>query len=343
MQNEKNVTFQDIADYTHFSKTTISRFFNHPESVTEENRKKIADAMHALGYSRNNLARVLAKGNTEFIGLLIPNIYNGFYSMITELFLRTYEKYGYKFIVFTGSDDNDSERRYLNELLSYKVEGLVVLSHTIPSHELAAYNIPVVSIEREDKYISSVNTDNYMGGVQASGLLYKNDCDIFLLLNTPTNSDVPGFGRVQGFIDTCNEHALDYRILQYNMANDYESMAESVKQTLNTYVIDSYPGKRKGIFCLSDTCAIIVENNLIKKYGFLPDDYRIIGFDNTPASLESVLPITTIGQQADLIVDSAMQMLIAQIQHKNFDASAAPQKPIHKVIPPKLIIRDTTK
>jgi LacI family sucrose operon transcriptional repressor len=182
-----------------------------------------------------------------------------------------------------------------------------------------------------------------MGGVQASGLLYKNECDIFLLLNTPTQSDVPGFGRVQGFIDTCNEHSLDYRILQYNMANDYESMAESVKQTLNNYVIDSYPGKRKGIFCLSDTCAIIVENNLIKKYGFLPDDYRIIGFDNTPASMESVLPITTIGQQADVMVDTAMQMLIEQIERKNSDSSAFPGKPVHRVIPPKMIIRDTTK
>ena len=30
---KKQVTFADIAEYTHFSKTTISRYFNHPDSL----------------------------------------------------------------------------------------------------------------------------------------------------------------------------------------------------------------------------------------------------------------------------------------------------------------------
>ena len=50
---------------------------------------------------------------------------------------------------------------------------MIILSHTIPSIELASYNIPIVTIEREDQYVSSVNTDNYMGGVQATSLLAK--------------------------------------------------------------------------------------------------------------------------------------------------------------------------
>jgi len=32
MARKKNVTFNDIAQYTHFSKTTISRYFNNPDS-----------------------------------------------------------------------------------------------------------------------------------------------------------------------------------------------------------------------------------------------------------------------------------------------------------------------
>jgi len=33
MARKKNVTFNDIAQYTHFSKTTISRYFNNPDSL----------------------------------------------------------------------------------------------------------------------------------------------------------------------------------------------------------------------------------------------------------------------------------------------------------------------
>ena len=40
--SKKQVTFADIAAYTHFSKTTISRYFNHPDSLTLENQEKIS-------------------------------------------------------------------------------------------------------------------------------------------------------------------------------------------------------------------------------------------------------------------------------------------------------------
>ena len=54
---KKQVTFADIAEYTGFSKTTISRYFNHPDSLTLENQEKIAKALDELGYRKNKLAR----------------------------------------------------------------------------------------------------------------------------------------------------------------------------------------------------------------------------------------------------------------------------------------------
>ena len=45
MARKKNVTFNDIAQYTHFSKTTISRYFNNPDSLTPENQQIISDAL----------------------------------------------------------------------------------------------------------------------------------------------------------------------------------------------------------------------------------------------------------------------------------------------------------
>ena len=68
---KKQVTFADIAAYTHFSKTTISRYFNHPDSLTVENQEKISQALDTLGYKKNKLAKVLANGKSEFIGMLV--------------------------------------------------------------------------------------------------------------------------------------------------------------------------------------------------------------------------------------------------------------------------------
>ena len=52
MSKKKQVTFADIAEYTNFSKTTISRYFNHPDSLTLENQEKISQALDTLGYKR---------------------------------------------------------------------------------------------------------------------------------------------------------------------------------------------------------------------------------------------------------------------------------------------------
>ena len=99
----KKVTFADIAKYTGFSKTTVSRYFNDPDSLTVENQQKIADALDALDYKENKVGRILASGKTEFIGVIIPNLYMHYYSEMLNQILATYEKYGYKFLVFAGN------------------------------------------------------------------------------------------------------------------------------------------------------------------------------------------------------------------------------------------------
>ena len=71
----KKVTFADIARYTHFSKTTISRYFNNPDSLTLENQQIIARALEELDYKENKVGRILANGKTEIVGIIVPNLY----------------------------------------------------------------------------------------------------------------------------------------------------------------------------------------------------------------------------------------------------------------------------
>ena len=51
-----------------------------------------------------------------------------YYSEMLNQILASYEKYGYKFLVFAGNGHDETEHRYIQELMSYKIEGLIVLS-----------------------------------------------------------------------------------------------------------------------------------------------------------------------------------------------------------------------
>ena len=304
----KKVTFADIAEYTGFSKTTISRYFNNPDSLTLENQQKVADALIALDYKENKVGRILASGRTEFVGIIIPNLYMHYYSEMLNQILDTYEKYGYKFLVFAGNEKADVERRYIEELMAYNIEGMIILSPTIPSEELASYNVPVVGIEREDRYICSVNTDNYMGGVQAASLLRKSDCDIIIHVNGNLPDTSPAYGRIRGFVDTCEEYHLPYRLILTHLGNTFEENRQGIAKIIDDLERE-YSDKKKGIFMPNDTHANVLLNLLFQRYGKLPETYQIIGFDNSPISREAVIPTSTVGQQISVIASEAMELL----------------------------------
>ena len=264
-----------------------------------------------------------------------------FYSEMLSQILDTYGTYGYKFLVFAGNEKADVERKYIEELLAYNIEGMIILSGTVPSRELASYGVPVVGIEREDQFISSVNTDNYMGGVQAASLLRKSGCDIIIHVNADMPDSQPASGRIRGFVDTCEEYRLPYELILTHLGNTFEENRERIS-SLTDQLEQKYPGKRKGIFMPNDTHANVLLNLLIQRYGSLPDTYQIIGFDNSPISREAVIPISTVGQQISVIANEAMKLLSEQMEERKKRRPAPQTEPVHRIIPPVLIRRETT-
>lgn len=340
--DKKKVTFDDIARYTNFSKTTISRYFNHPDSLTVKNQEIIAQALIDLDYQENKLAKVLANGKSEFIGVIIPNLFLHYYAEILNQILKTYETFGYKFMVFVSTDHEETERKYIQELLAYKIEGMIILSHTIPSQELAASSIPIVTIEREDMYVNSVNTDNYMGAVQATSLLAKSDCDVLLHINSDVPQNIPSHGRISGFVDICREYDMEHELILRELGNTYRETENCLQDTF-TYIKNKYPGKKKGLFMSNDTHANIILNLIIREYGTLPDEYRIIGFDDSPIAEEAIIPISTIGQQIDKIAYEAVALLVELMNERKKRRPRPQNGVIHKKITPIVIRRETTK
>ena len=88
--SKKQVTFADIAEYTNFSKTTISRYFNHPDSLTVENQEKISQALDTLGYKRISWQRFWQMEKRNLIGIIVPNLYLHYYSEMLTQFLSSY-------------------------------------------------------------------------------------------------------------------------------------------------------------------------------------------------------------------------------------------------------------
>ena len=320
--SKKQVTFADIAEYTNFSKTTISRYFNYPDSLTLENQEKISQALDILGYKKNKLAKVLANGKSEFIGIIVPNLYMHYYSEMLAQFLSSYRDYHYKFLVFSSEHGAEEEQQYIEELLSYQ--------------------IPIIAIEREAEHISSVNTDNYMGALQATSLLIRDKCDILIHINVNVNKSAPAYDRIWAFQATCEEYHVPYDIDLSVKGASYHELLDVIREIFNK-IESKYPDQKKGIFLANDTYANMFLNLIFQKYGTFPSTYEIVGFDNSPIASEAILPITTIGQQIDVIAKTAMDLLVQQMEEQKKRVPKPLGEPIHKQITPILIRRNTTE
>ena len=338
MINIKKVTFSDIAKYTNFSKTTISRYFNAPETLTKESIEKIEKALIALDYRENKVARSLANGRTEIIGIIVPNLYLHYYSNLLNCLLNTYPKYNYKFLVFTGNSDPDEEMNYIKELLSYKIEGLILLSNSINSKTLSNLDIPIVGIEREDKYISSINSDNYSGALKATNMLIDNNCDILIHINNDVSKDMPSYKRIEAFKDACENRNANYKLYLSDKGNSFKTSYEDI-YNIYKQIEKDYPKIKKGIFVSNDTHANILLNILVRNKKNIPDEYEIIGFDNSPISTEAIIPITTVGQDVVKIANESIKLILRQINLKKKEQSLEIQ---HITIDTNLFIRETT-
>ena len=109
-----------------------------------------------------------------------------------------------------------------------------------------------------------------------------------------------------------------------------------------TDIDEKYADKKKGIFLANDTYANMFLNLIFQKYGYFPDTYELVGFDNSPIASEAILPITTVGQQIEKIAQTAMELLVLQMNEMKKRKPAPLKEPVHKQITPVLIRRDTT-
>ena len=84
MNTDDTVTIYDVAREAGVSMATVSRVVNGNKNVKENTRKKVLEVIDRLDYRPNAVARGLASKKTTTVGVVIPNITNGYFSMLAK-------------------------------------------------------------------------------------------------------------------------------------------------------------------------------------------------------------------------------------------------------------------
>ena len=119
-------TMRDVARLAGVSIATVSAVINGTVKVSEVRSKRVREAMEALDYYPDQVARSLKMGRTDVIGMVIPDITNVFFPQVIRGVEDAARKRGYSVILCDSNEDPEEERRHLDTLFSRRVDGVLI-------------------------------------------------------------------------------------------------------------------------------------------------------------------------------------------------------------------------
>ncbi|MFI6507177.1 LacI family DNA-binding transcriptional regulator [Streptosporangium sp. NPDC050855] len=120
-------TMKDVAEAAGVALKTVSRVVNDEPGVTPATAERVSAAIERLGYRRNESARVLRRGSTSSIGLVIEDVADPFYSVFGRAVEEVALRHGS--LVLSGSSGEDPlrERELILTFCSRRVDGLIIV------------------------------------------------------------------------------------------------------------------------------------------------------------------------------------------------------------------------
>jgi DNA-binding LacI/PurR family transcriptional regulator len=314
---KKKSTIYDVAKIAGVSPSTISRVMNTPEIVAEDTRQKVMNVVKELAYIPNMIAANMPRRRTNYIGLIIPDITNIFFSNLVRGVQDVCEKHGYSVLVVNSDDSQEKEGRYLKLLYSRRVDGVILTvagyrEEEFPEEELSLLKkMNIVLIDREINGMTTpiVKVNNFAGAYSAvKYLLTMGHRKIMYLAGikgTKTNQE-----REKGYLSVLKEAHINWKkelAADFRLDTAYQKIMYHWPRLKNS---DELP---TAIFAANDLMAIGALKAFAQLKIRVPKDISIIGFDNIPFSDCTYPPLTTIAQPTYLMGQKAVETLLKVI------------------------------
>ncbi|MFI7588289.1 LacI family DNA-binding transcriptional regulator [Spongisporangium articulatum] len=138
----------DIAEHAGVSMKTVSRVLNDEPYVKEPMRQKVLAAVQELGYVGDAQARGLRLKRSGFIGVVIPDIRNGQFALITRALEERLAPPSATLLLADSDEEVDQEERILRTFRQQRVDGLIILPAGAPSLPETISQVPTVIVDR---------------------------------------------------------------------------------------------------------------------------------------------------------------------------------------------------
>jgi DNA-binding LacI/PurR family transcriptional regulator len=328
------ISLKQLADHLNLSPATVSLVVNNApgiRTIALPTRARVLAAAKEFNYRPNSLARSLRTRQTFTIGVIVPELSEGYFTMVMNAVESYLLQAGYLHFVVSHQGQPDLIEEYPRLLLNRFVDGLLLVNTTLQQ----AVNVPVVSISGHKKMqgVTNIVLDHDRSATLALEHLYKlGHRRIAFMRGQKHASDSQS--RWESTMQLANKIGIEIHpeLCIFLEANSWspELGYLPTKQLLQRTTDFT------ALFSFNDTAAIGAIRAIADAGLSVPGDVSVVGFDDIANAAYHLPSLTTVRQPLRQMGEMAAQLLIKRIQnHKEAYPDAI-------YFDPELIVREST-
>ena len=337
----QTTSLRTLGEYLNLSPATISLVLNNAagvRSIPQETRERVREAARLFDYRPSFFARSLRKGQTFSVGVLVPDLSDGYAAQVLEGVEDVLLEEGYFYFTASHRRRQDLLEEYPRLLLSRSVEGFVAID-TALEHELP---VPVVAVAGHRKIpgVTNVVLDQMRAGQLILTHLHQlGHRKVAFMRGGSHSSDADE--RWACLMQVARDLKLDIRTewlvqLELKVSTPELGYVPTIELLNRRFVPTADPeGNFTALVCYNDIAAIGAIKALREHRLSVPEDVSVVGFDDIQAAAFQNPSLTTIRQPLRSMGATAAKILLRRIRAQGSDPEMVP-------VIPELVIREST-
>ncbi len=324
----KRLQLEDLSKQLGYSKTLISMVLNgkgNQYGISKKTQAIVLDAVAQLDYTPNKFAKALRTGKSFFVGLIVTDISNPFYSTIAKNIEHVLFEKGYNLMVCSTEENEEKEKKLVEMMLNQQgVDGVIIATTFKDSSfydQPRFAQTPLVFIDRILPMFNAnyVVIDNYGGSLEiVNHLVKKGGKKIACMSITPSYLSTME-DRVNGYKEAMQKNKLKYDETLMKPIN-FDHIDEDVNKAL-TELIKQHKDL-DSVFVLNNHIATALLKTLKKKeFENYADKLNIACFDDIELFNIIDKPVSSVSQPVEDIGRNASIVLLDIIDGKQTQKS----------------------
>ncbi|SDD01222.1 LacI family DNA-binding transcriptional regulator [Glycomyces harbinensis] len=310
------VTMSDVARLAGVSKMTVSNVVNGRPGVSEPVRQRVLDAIQRSGYRLNVNARTLKAGRTGVIGLAVPGIDQPYFGMLAGHVITAAKARGFHVAIEQTGAAAEGEADAIAQSHKLQFDGLILSAVALDprDHESSTTwgDFPLVMLGERDfgASIDHVGMANEAGTRAATEHLIERGCRRIAAVTGWSLDGVHAASRRhRGYAEALEAAGLRADPALVHLSGMSMEDGRSAVHDLRKAGVDF-----DGIVAVTDTVAHGVLRGLADVGLRCPEDVRVIGFDDIPASAYLTPSLSSVAPDHRWMAEKAVALIAARLE-----------------------------